>query len=715
MKLFGRTKGRRRTAAFVAAAGIFAAAFAGVATTNASAADASTAQRGTTITSTGLRPGQVKHVWLIILENKSYDATFTGLNQNSYLWKTLPAQGVLLKNSYGTGHYSMDNYLSMVAGQAPQADTQADCNVVNTRFGSDRSIIRSGKDAGQVRSLANASQPSGANAPDGSNGCTYPHATPTLFNQLDAAHKTWKGYAQDLGNQPGREDGVCGAPGTAANNPKTNPTYLTPTADHPAPTGVTSFTGAQANDQYVAKHFPFPWFEGLTGTAGAHGSAAKSLTTPAQGGTDCDAAHIANLDSSSNGLFRDLQHEKTTPAFSWITPNNCSDAHDAVCKGNNLSGSFTSSGQPVYQSGTPAPESTTPKNHTGGLYASDLFLKYYVPMIERSAAFKDGGLIDITFDEANPPFTYTGNSFNNANHYGPTLSDKPDASSGIAADRAGENINGKNVAYEPTGPNSTLGKDAKGNQLYPGPGDNAFIDRPPVCTQTSPTLVPANCVPGIVRGGSGNTPGARTDAVAANTASSYVSDQSIVATDTGRGVTDTTDTTGPGGISPIPADTFVGAVSDTGPQFPTTSSGSVVNGSFQLLDASGNPVTPTGPVTSLTLSAEGAPGFLSTGQTADPLYDATDATPGGGDTGSVLISPLIKPGTVSTTYYNHYSWLRTMEDLFGVSRGDDHQRLPGGTVSDGVDGRGHLGYAGQAGLEPYGPDVFNNASPRHHR
>jgi len=33
--------------------------------------------------------GGIKHVWLIILENKSYDETFTGLNQNSYLWQTL--------------------------------------------------------------------------------------------------------------------------------------------------------------------------------------------------------------------------------------------------------------------------------------------------------------------------------------------------------------------------------------------------------------------------------------------------------------------------------------------------------------------------------------------------------------------------------------------------------------------------------------------------
>src|ERR1700759_5842830 len=77
-----------------------------------------------TITSTVLHDGQIKHVWLIILENKSYDAPFTGLNQNSYLWKTLPSQGVELTNYYGTGHFSMDNYISMVSGQGPEQDTQ---------------------------------------------------------------------------------------------------------------------------------------------------------------------------------------------------------------------------------------------------------------------------------------------------------------------------------------------------------------------------------------------------------------------------------------------------------------------------------------------------------------------------------------------------------------------------------------------------------------
>ena len=719
-------RSRRSKILTVATAVAVTASFLAVASSSASAPTAAqaaaqdAAQLGTTITSTGLHAGDIKHVWLIILENKSYDATFTGLNQNSYLWKTLPAQGVLLKNYYGTGHSSQDNYLSLVSGQAPQEDVQSDCSVEDDDFGSNASILttRTGKNAanyGQVASLANAAQPSGANAPNGSNGCTYPTDAPTLFNQLDSAGKTWKGYAQDLGNQPGREDAVCGGPGTASSDPTTNPTFMSATAAHPFPAGVTSFTGAQANDQYVAKHFPFPWFHALTGTVTTTGTTKPGLTRPVQGGTDCDAAHIANLDSSSNGLFKDLQHASTTPAFSWITPNNCSDAHDAICKGNNLSGSFTAAGQPVYQQPTPNPESVAPKNYTGGLYASDLFLEYYIPMIEKSAAFKDGGLIDITFDEGNPPFTYTGNSFNNANAYGPTLDVQPNASAGIDADAAGENLFGRNVHTEPTGPNSTLGQNAAGQQLYPGPGNNAFIDRPPVCTQTTPSLVPANCVPGIVRGGSGTTPGARTDVAVAASSSPYVLDSAILADDTGRGVVDNVDKTGPGGTSPIPADTFVGTVSDTGPQPAASPSGSVIDGSFQLVNSSGDAVTPTGPVTGLTLSAEGAPGYLAPGQTADPLYDATDATPGGGDTGSVLISPLIKPGTTSSVFYNHYSWLRTMEDIFGVSHGDDYTKLPAGTVSGGLDRAGHLGFAAQPGLAPFGRDVFNNVPARRHR
>ncbi|HTA02862.1 MAG TPA: alkaline phosphatase family protein [Streptosporangiaceae bacterium] len=692
--------------------GVLALVGVGVPVSVASAAPAPA--KAITISRTGLKPGAIKHVWLIILENKSYDATFTGLNQNSYLWKTLPAQGVLLKNYYGTGHSSEDNYLAMVSGQAPNEDTQEDCSVSDKLIGPNSDIINTGnvhtdQNYGQMNSPANASQPSGANAPLGENGCSYPTDVPTLFNQLNAAGESWKGYAQDIGGAqtpgstsfvpntlPDREAATCAGPGTAANNPDTNPTDME--GDFPA--GVTTFTAAQANDQYVAKHFPFPWFEGLTGAVNASGPDTPPLNEPANGGTNCDANHIANLDSPTEGLVHDLQSVKTTPAFSWITPDNCSDAHDAVCHGNNLSGAFNSNGTPNYNSPTPYdPETTSPVNFTGGLYASDLFLEYYIPLIEQSPAFKQGGLIDITFDEAFPAFTYTGNSFNNANDYGPTSSDEPNFTSSIISDTAGENLFGRNVHYEPTGPNSTLGTNAQGDQLYPGPGNNAFVDRPPVCTQTTPTLVPADCVPGIVRGGAGSPPGARTDAGATgSSASNVIADNSIVADDTGREVTGTN----------IPANSFVGAVTDTGPDFPTTSSGLADTGSFQLVSQNGSVVDPTGPVSGITLSAEGDPSDLAPGQTPDPLFNATLPTTGGGDTGSVLISPFIRPGTVSNVFYNHYSWLATMEDIFNVKSGDDWTKLTAGTVSGGLDGQGHLGFAAQPGLRPFGLDVFNN-------
>ena len=37
-------------------------------------------KKHTTVSSTNTASGKIKHVWLIILENKSYDATFSGLN-----------------------------------------------------------------------------------------------------------------------------------------------------------------------------------------------------------------------------------------------------------------------------------------------------------------------------------------------------------------------------------------------------------------------------------------------------------------------------------------------------------------------------------------------------------------------------------------------------------------------------------------------------------
>jgi phosphatidylinositol-3-phosphatase len=82
-----------------------------------------------------------------------------------------------------------------------------------------------------------------------------------------------------------------------------------------------------------------------------------------------------------------------------------------------------------------------------------------------------------------------------------------------------------------------------------------------------------------------------------------------------------------------------------------------------------------------------------------PLLGAAPTTPGadpgGGRIGTLLLnSSYIQPGTVDTTgFYNHYSALRSYEDLLGLTTG-------------GTDGAGHLGFAAAAGLTPFGQDVF---------
>ena len=589
----------------------------------------------------GVGKGKIKHVWLIILENKSYDATFTGLNKNTYLWQTLPSQGALLKNYFGTGHFSLDNYVSLVSGQAPQADTQADCPNYDKFSGTTDTSgkLKTNQNYGQVDSAA------GPNAAAGSNGCVYPENVPTLFNQFDSAGVSWKGYAQDLGNAdasgPAHDAGTqyCGAP------------YATPGATGSA--AQPNPGSANATDQYVPKHFPFPWFESILSSG------------------DCNEQHIANLFSPTDGLYHDLQSASTTPAFSWISPNNCSDAHDAVCHGNNLSGGFADPNTPG-----------APINYTGGLYAADLFLEHIIPEIEESPAFKEGGLIDVTFDEGFPPFTYTGNSFANSTAV------PANAATSVDSDSAAETLFGNGYHWEPTGPNTPLEKDEFGNELFPGPGDNAFIDRPSNCVaQTVPAQPAGTCL----LGGGSHSPGARTDGGAkAEAASTTITDNSAVATDTGRTVS------GAG----IPAGALVGQVTDT----PVTAiasnegGGFADAGSFTLVNSSGEPLATTEPVSGVTLGARTP--------STDPLYDATDATTGGGDTGSVLISPYITPGSVSTVFYNHYSWLRTMEDLFNVKSG-----------SPGLDNKGHIGYAAQPGLAPFGPDVFDNPKgpPKEHK
>jgi len=588
----------------------------------------------------GVSPGKIKHVWLIVLENKAYDASFTGLNNNNYLWQTLPSQGALLENYYGTGHSSQDNYIALASGQAPQTDTQDDCDDYDALSGSvdNSGSLQTNPDYGQIVSAA------GPEAQPNANGCVYPSSVSTIFNQLDANHISWKLYAQDLGNpDTGDTPHDAGTQYCGADEPTVGPTGSTAAQ-------YATHGSANQTDQYVAYHNPLPFFASILNSG------------------DCNSQHLASLFSSTDGLYHDLQHESTTPAFTEIVPNDCSDGHDAVCKGNNLSGGFSN-----------PTTANAPANYNGGLYSADLFLEHVIPEIEASPAFRDGGMIDITFDEAYPPFTFN-NSFVNSSLLAPT------AAGMLQTDNAGETLWGRSLNWEPTGPNTPLVTSATGQQLSAGPGYNKNLDRPDATTAAGSSLVPCTStgVPAdgqCFLGGGGTTPGPRTDTATAAVGTNTVSDNSVEITDEGRSVSGTG----------IPSGAFVGDVTNT-PATATTgalSGGFVDTGSFALVDANGNSLSTTAAVTSVTLGSQSA--------VTDPLYDAYDPTTGGGQTGDVVISPYVKPGTVSTRYYNHYSTLRTIEDLLEVGRN-----------SPGIDGEGHLGYAAQPGLAPFGADVFTN-------
>src|SRR3954465_8335645 len=142
----------------------------------------------------------VKHVFVIVLENKDFEENFPaqGPPQAPYMAQTLTARGQLLRQYYGTSHVSLGNYITMISGQAPNPDTQSDCN---TGF---KNVFP------------------GVMGPDGQvvgAGCVYPAEAKTVADQLEAKGLTWRGYMEDMGADPAREAGTCAHPAIGESDP----------------------------------------------------------------------------------------------------------------------------------------------------------------------------------------------------------------------------------------------------------------------------------------------------------------------------------------------------------------------------------------------------------------------------------------------------------------------------------------------------------------
>jgi phosphatidylinositol-3-phosphatase len=156
----------------------------------------------------------VKHVFVIVLENKSFDESFGPDSKAPYLATTLRQKGNLLSNYYGTSHASLGNYLTMISGQAANPTTQSDCFVPY------------------------ADMLPGTIGPDGQaigQGCVYPKGVKTIANQLDEKGLGWRGYMEDMGT-PCRHPAI----GTTDDTQRARPT-----------------------DQYATRHNPFVYFRSV--------------------------------------------------------------------------------------------------------------------------------------------------------------------------------------------------------------------------------------------------------------------------------------------------------------------------------------------------------------------------------------------------------------------------------------------------------------------
>lgn len=118
---------------------------------------------------------------------------------------------------------------------------------------------------------------------------------------------------------------------------------------HPDPGTEDPDHAAAEGNQYATRHNPFVYFAAIT-------------SSPECERNDVDFSHLAS----------DLKTVATTPNLSYISPNLCNDGHDSPCV----------------------------DGREGGLVSADVWLRRHVPEIMASPAYKQDGMLVITFDEA---------------------------------------------------------------------------------------------------------------------------------------------------------------------------------------------------------------------------------------------------------------------------------------------------------------------------
>lgn len=162
----------------------------------------------------------IKHVFLIVLSEEGYSATFGAGPSAPYLSRTLPSEGELLESYYAVAGGEPANGIALISGQGPTEQTLQGCPLY--------ADVTPGGAGAEGQTLGG--------------GCVYPHTTLTIADQLEGAGKTWRAYIEGVdAGDPGAVSS-CRHPQLGASDPNSAPS---------------------ASDGYVTWRNPFVYFHSL--------------------------------------------------------------------------------------------------------------------------------------------------------------------------------------------------------------------------------------------------------------------------------------------------------------------------------------------------------------------------------------------------------------------------------------------------------------------
>ena len=211
---------------------------------------------------------EIKHAFLIVLGENSYESTYGTTAEAPYLSRVLPGKGELLPNYYGVTDGVLANEIALLSGQGPTVETAANCP--------------------NYTAITPGTVSETAEQVEGT-GCVYGKEVKSLPTQLEEAGLTWRAYVEDM-----ESGGAIGQPYRCR-----KPNLGGPDPEVPGP-----------GDQYATWRNPVVYFSAI-----------------AESREECE-----KHDVGYELLTHDLQYKKATPSLSLIFPDACHSGGEVECE-----------------------------------------------------------------------------------------------------------------------------------------------------------------------------------------------------------------------------------------------------------------------------------------------------------------------------------------------------------------------------------------------